>query len=199
MIILEGPDLCGKTTLARALLKRLHSEEGYRKFGPYPAIYEHFDAPPTSWCFPKSYFPHIKRYSIHDRFHISELCYGVITRGASRLEPRGVRIVDALLALVGSLTVVITLKDAFLVQQWESKSRDEMFTLEQVRAVNEAYSKLPETHPELRIDMLFQVDGPGEFVAESPDTIDSILHEWSCRQAYIHSLTGSFYGKGLSL
>jgi thymidylate kinase len=185
MLIIEGPDLCGKTTLCNALLKRLW--ENPKKYGNYPAVYEHFSRLPPSWRYPKSYLPFIKRYSVMDRFHLSELCYGRVTRGGTHLTANCVRFLDAQLALVGSYTVLITTSDDFLKAHW---GRDEMFTLDQVLAVNKMYKSLAEYNPEAHVDISFTVESEDDFVAKDEDAMDKILLAWTGRLGYLMAVYG---------
>lgn len=148
-------------------------------------MYEHFSALPKTWHYPKSYMPHIKRYSVMDRFHISELCYGRAIRGGTNLTKQGVRWVEAHLAIVGSVSVVITLSDAFLKSQWEKHvvqgSRQEMFTLDQVLAVNQQYRTLQDYNPEAIVDFRYELECEEDYLGGHDDIQDQILMEWADR------------------
>ena len=192
MLIIDGPDMAGKTTLAHALLKRLW--ENPKKYGNYAAVYEHFSALPPSWQYPKSYLPFIKRYSVMDRFHLSELAYGRVTRADTMLTNQAVRFLEGQLACVGSMTVLITLSDDFLKKQWEAKaSRGEMFTLDQVLRVNQMYKCLGDYNPEARVDMAFTVESEADYVTNDEGAMSAILREWTSRLGFLMCVYGDHY------
>ena len=195
MLIIEGPDLVGKTTLCNELLKRLTSEEGARTYGQWPAIYGHFSRLPAGWNYFKSYLPYITRYTVMDRFHVSELVYGGVTRGKTHISPGGLRLLEALLTLAGSYTVLVTASDAFIERRFADKKRDEMFKLEQILAVNARYKLLADYHPEAVIDLTYEVSEDGAFPAEDDALIDTILRGWTNRLAQVHAHMngGSYY------
>jgi len=68
MLILEGADQLGKTTLANKLLKELHKRG-------YPYVYRHFTRLPDCWKYPMSYLAHVSEPVVQDRFHMSEIVY----------------------------------------------------------------------------------------------------------------------------
>ena len=191
MLIIDAPDLAGKTTLCHALLKRLWEQP--KRYGPWPAIYGHFSALPPAWHYPKSYFPYITRYTVMDRFHISELCYGPVTRGRSMLEHGGVRWLENQLGLVGTVTVMITLKEDFLREQWAKKNREEMFKLEQVLAVNKRYQQLGDYYPEARVDFNFELESEADYLSSNEAVMDQILSAWSQRlcETMVHGADGA--------
>lgn len=195
MLIVEGPDLVGKTTLCNAMLKKWWDNP--RTYGSYPIIYAHFSRLPASWHYLKSYMPYITRYTIMDRFHISELCYGEVTRGKTSLTPGYLRILEAMLALAGSYTVVITAEEAWLKQRYEklvAEGRDEMFKLDQVLTVNKAYETVQERH-ECKIDMIYRIANDDDLPSSCDALMHNILSAWSERLSVVHGFTngGSIY------
>jgi thymidylate kinase len=79
VVILEGPDGAGKTTLARELVKR------------YKGVYTHEGPVPSEKCmftyYSNKYLSYLCQTQpvICDRFHTGETIYGPIARGVSRL------------------------------------------------------------------------------------------------------------------
>ena len=63
-LIIEGPDQSGKTTLAKALAKRLGWE------------YVHMTKPPVDFNYLEGYLHECSRARVHDRFHLGAVVYG---------------------------------------------------------------------------------------------------------------------------
>lgn len=103
LIVVEGCDGVGKTTLAEALVERLGRGAELRHLGP-PVRH------PLEECVLDldDYRPGVGRHVVVDRLHLGELIYGPIYRGESRLgriDGPGHRWVDAWLRSVGALVV----------------------------------------------------------------------------------------------
>jgi thymidylate kinase len=127
-----------------------------------------------------------------DRFHHSALVYDPVTRGRNCLEPWHVRVIEAHLMMVGSLSIVVVASDEWLTRAWESKKRDEMFTLEQVLEVNRRYRTLQQDHPDCIIDMVHDVSTEG-YLADNDVAINDILMAWARRLGEIQAFTGNFH------
>jgi thymidylate kinase len=103
LIILEGCDGVGKTTIARHLAERIDGDVRIGHCGPPEAH------PLEETVLPlNGYRPGVGEHVVMDRFHIGELIYGPIYRNASLLggiDGPGHRWVDAWLRSVGGLLV----------------------------------------------------------------------------------------------
>lgn len=114
MIIIEGPDCAGKTTLARGAFPEFH----YHHHGPYkgdPLIETILEtnALPTN--------------TVWDRLHVGERVYGPIYRDNDRLGDVGHRLVDRyLLSRRGVLIVALPPKD-IVITEFEQRKNQEMF------------------------------------------------------------------------
>lgn len=137
MLIVEGSDLVGKTSLCNALIERL-CERGH------PMIPQHFGLLPKSWNYYRDYLPFMNTRTVMDRFIMSEIVYGLTLRSSTPLTPEIYRVLDAHLRLQGSVTVVVIATDNWLYQQIQDKyaSRDEKFKPEQILRVNSAFNDL---------------------------------------------------------
>lgn len=137
MLICEGSDLVGKTSLCKALIERLWDRG-------YPVIPQHFGLLPESWNYYRDYLPFMNTRTIMDRFIMSEIVYGKVLRGGTPLTPELYRVLDAHLRLQGSVTVVVVATDDWLYRQIQDKyaSRDEKFKPEQILKVNQGFCDL---------------------------------------------------------
>lgn len=133
-----------------------------------------------------------------DRFHISELCYGRACRNGSKLSDTHVRYLDARLALVGSLVVVIRMSDDFFTEQFNAdvkKGKNEMYTLDMALAASRQYNMLHEYNPELHIDMNFEVNKPEDYLSTKENVLDHMLSEWSRRLTTVMNMSGGMYNE----
>lgn len=128
MIILEGPDRCGKTTLARALLRRLPGW-GYR----------HHTKPPVP---PLEYFGWVseaRATTIIDRLHWSELVYGTVYRNQARLSPGEWRLLEMILLAQRATIVRLTDDVAKIQARYDHK---EMYSADRVPELVRHYDAL---------------------------------------------------------
>ena len=187
MIVIEGTDLVGKTSLCNVLLKTLH-ENGY------PLIPQHFGLLEDDWDFYWDYLPFINRRTVMDRFTMSEVVYGNVIRDRSRISPETYRLLDAHMRLQGTVTVVVTASDEWLESQLDRKydGQREKFQPEQILAVNAGFKALLDTcydkrHPwanefacdwDVRIDVYCTADMP----STNADLVESIVNLYLKRQ-----------------
>ena len=127
MIIIEGADLVGKTTLAETLCKRL-------KYG-----YEHF-GPPTDKCDGVSeYINTSKSDIVRDRSHMSEIVYSQILRKSiTKLTHYKYRIVEGYLSTLPAFTIVMVASEQLLSKSYADKE-DKICSLTQVLEANKRY------------------------------------------------------------
>jgi len=117
MLIIEGPDMVGKTTLIKVLQQRLTT------LG-YPVIPQHFGLLDDRWDFYGDYLKYVHATTIMDRFILSEVVYGLTLRNKSRISPEVYRLLDAHLRLNGSVTVVIRAEEDWF-RDWLDRKFDE--------------------------------------------------------------------------
>lgn len=119
IIILEGPDGCGKTTLAKHLCKTFKLD--YKHEGPpstNKSAYDHYsdlleDA-------------HGKRV-IFDRFALGELVYGPILRGISRLDANDWALMKCRMADVDAIQIACVAPYEVAFKNWHAR-KGELFT-----------------------------------------------------------------------
>lgn len=103
MLIVEGVDGIGKTTLCHRLVRELQD------YGPW--VYRWFTKLPGCWRYPTDYVPHVARFVVQDRFHMSEIVYRAARQEEQLMSPLAYRWLDGYLRGVGAFTVVLTTTD----------------------------------------------------------------------------------------
>lgn len=188
MLIIDGTDLVGKTTLQQKLVSCLAS------YGPW--ISAHFTRLPVGWKHPVSYFPRMSRYIVQDRFHMSELAYAFACGRETDLTAFGYNQVDAKLRQLGGFTVVITASDEFLESQWAPHNRDEMYDLTTIKRANEAFGKLASNDWKdynIDCDLNIHVQKGSEFPSSRRDVVDRIIERYMERQDQLDAINKSLH------
>ena len=135
MIIIEGADCTGKTTLAKEICERTGLL--YKHMGP-PEEYADFDH--ILWYDKNSKFP-----AVWDRFHLGEHTYGAL-----RLSKRGSLdqqlVVRGLLGARGATVVILySESDEWLRAKFLESKKAEMYSADQVLSINAMYRLLAHT------------------------------------------------------
>lgn len=170
IVILEGPDGAGKTTLAHELCERYQLE--YRHDGPPTATSPH----------PLELYGAILQADrgqrvVWDRFAMGERVYGPILRDGDRFGDDGWRILNRLFSAAGA-TQVLCLPSYDMCHAAWSSGRDELFTDETIfKRTYDRYVQLydPKTmfrydhqNPVARIDLYGLLELADEMRAELP-------------------------------
>lgn len=131
MLIIEGPDLAGKTTLARKLV------EGLNAYGK-SHIYQKLDKLPDSFDVVYGYTQLISPHTVWDRFHLSRQAYGYA--GVTQAQPsiQETNMLEGALSLAGCVTIVLGFWDLDLLET-RYKQRKEPYSLDQIKKANEWY------------------------------------------------------------
>jgi hypothetical protein len=135
MLVIEGPDGVGKTTLARRLQAEMAQSVSYQHWGKLP----------DSFDFYHGYLDAIRPLSVCDRFIMSEVAYGIGARHHSRLGPLSYHVLDAKIALVGGITVVIHCENDAVCEHVHRNKGESAFTLEEHRRINAVYRHVAQT------------------------------------------------------
>jgi len=136
MIIVEGTDLLGKTTLCHALVEHLNQE--------MPHIYQHFSKLPECFDWAAHYFPFMTRFVVMDRFYMSRQAYGRVFENQYVLSDEEYRILDAALRLVGGFTVVCLSNEKTIRERHAAMSpdRSEMYDVDGICKVNAQFADI---------------------------------------------------------
>lgn len=138
MIIIEGSDNLGKTVAAHKLSALIAD---HLKLKP-DACYRHMTKPPDDFDHVREYMEMLKAVA-QDRFHLGAITYGRLTGNGNCPTSRDMRMVQRYLRWQGCITVVLHSERDWLRKQRTSK--EEMYGLETILDVNEAYRALIRT------------------------------------------------------
>ena len=131
MIIIEGADCVGKSHFVESLCE--HSD--LQRVGMVPA---HLGPLPKGWAPLTHYLEAASSLFVQDRFHMSELVYGSITRGGANMDEGAYAMIDArLIAHKAAFTVVITAENKLLEDRWDMS---QLFDIQTVKKVNQAFT-----------------------------------------------------------
>ena len=135
LIIIDGPDGSGKTTLA----KRLADITGYEYF--------HFSYPKTDAekeVMVQKYKDFIKNHpnAILDRSWYSEIVYGLVVRGKSCVSPEDMKDLELLTHRYGALIIYCTDKPEVLWQRATKRGEDYITDYETFIAICEVFDDI---------------------------------------------------------
>ena len=139
IFVLEGPDLGGKSTLADELEKQHIDWDvpvARLKRGPLKADQD----PLTEYLVPLQDYDGNGVWII-DRWHLGELIYGPILRGASRLSLAQAHYIELALRTLGGYQIHVTAAQEILSRRYASRG-DDLVSLEQLITVREHYNTL---------------------------------------------------------
>lgn len=146
IIVLEGVDLAGKSTLARTLAEMTGLDVLHR--GP-PARHPLYEYETTGrWT------------GICDRWHLGETIYGPILRGESKLDEAGLWHTSAYLRARGALVVLLQPTLETVLRRFDERG-DDLIKREQLARIHAAYNDYIGSHYR---DMVVQSDTPTDYV-----------------------------------
>lgn len=128
IVVLEGPDLAGKTTIARKYESRgfTYHHSGPLKGDAKKAYLDPLDDMATG--------DHML-----DRWHLGELVYGPMLRGESKVGPKLLNEIETQLTALGARRFIV-LPDIAVLRQRYAERGDDLLTLEQVEQVHAFYA-----------------------------------------------------------
>jgi len=180
IIVLEGPDGSGKTTLAQEFVKR------------YGFEYVHLGVPSTSEDLFETYVTVLinardsKKNVVIDRLHMGEATYGKIYRGQDRLGTQGVKLLTRILNGYGASVVACLPPYEVCLANWKSRHATE-YVADEVpfEAIYSEYRKLS--------DMLdFGVTGKYDYTKMPLDmAVDVLMSSFCDRKALPPGVIGS--------
>jgi hypothetical protein len=130
MIIIEGADGVGKTTLCKKLLNSGRLDDH---------VYAHFTRLPAGFDYHWGYAERMSPRVVQDRFHMSEIVYAAARGEASQLTPELYRLVDARLRLIGAYVVLVVADEGLVKSRWDAS---QMYDLEKTAAAARMFKSL---------------------------------------------------------
>lgn len=119
IVILEGPDGAGKTTLARQLQETFKLE--YHHEGPPPPG-EH-----PLWYYGRTLASFRGRRIVLDRFALGERVYGPSLRGVDRLGAEGWQVFSRLTAALSAIQIIVLPPPQLCEERWRNSPKAELF------------------------------------------------------------------------
>jgi len=177
MLIIEGSDLVGKTTLIKALCDEATNQ-------CYPMIPQHFGLLPNTWDFFTDYLPYIAPRTVMDRFIMSEVVYGEILRHHSRISPNYYYMLEHYLNSHDAVTVIVAAEPTFFEthvnRQYEH--RIEVFKQDQICRVNQAFLEIINTNKlgdfEIQYDFAHVVNSDRDFPSSNKELVEEIIETY---------------------
>lgn len=127
IIVLEGPDLAGKTTIARDYERRgfTYHHQGPLTSSAREAYLEPLDDMATG-------------YHVLDRWHLGELVYGPMLRGESKVGPKLLNEIETALDALGAVRLIVT-APLQVIRDRHAQRGDDLLSLEQIERAHAFY------------------------------------------------------------
>lgn len=191
MLIVEGTDLVGKSTLCNELIRRLW-------LLGYPIVYQHFGILPASWDYFEDYISFMNKRVCMDRFIMSEVVYGETSRSGSKISPMKYYELDGYLRVNQSVTVVIVADDSWLHAQYEclvdrspysdilrqTKKRKEYYGEEVILKANQGFIDIVDGQTKYFCDYDFVFKVTNEMPSSNNEFVNSIIEKFLKRTGH---------------
>lgn len=178
MLIIEGSDLTGKTTLAKTLLKEL---KGFK--------YQHLSRLPDEFDRYWDYCRLVNPGIVQDRFHMSEPVYARVRGDETTLGPEQYRLIDAMLRCYGAFTVVLICEDdALLESRWRE---GEMYDVSSVKRANNFYTRIVygDFSPYMQVDFDYVICETKARPFPTEQDVHNILKCYAMRQVLLEQIS----------
>lgn len=171
MLIIEGTDGVGKTTLCRRLLAGL---PGHR--------YGHMSRPPAGFDHHWGYVALAAPDLVQDRFHMGDVAYAHARGEPPSLTPDRYAMVDAALRPLGSFVVVVTADEGLVRARW---TPDQMYDLGRTLAAGRAFLDVASRPDWYRadVDCHLHCDAGRPYVDD--DQVDEVLSRYRERRRVV--------------
>lgn len=166
MLIVEGSDLVGKTTLCKKLRSRLLKRQCFTN-----SI--HMDILPSDWEY-EQYLPLIHPWTVCDRFHLSEIVYGRLLRRQILFSPRDCVMIEACLRLMGAFVIVLSEDRSTIERRWKERREEEKYKLRDILRVNDFFRSRRYDPFDVRVDMF--IHGPQ--ITDDTELVDLIVESY---------------------
>jgi thymidylate kinase len=173
MLIVEGTDCVGKTTLAQKLVRELASD-GY--------VYAHFTRLPEGFDYCGNYISRASRRIVQDRYHMSQWAYCVARKEPmdEKLTAEKYRIVDAHLRMLGGYTVIVMAHESLIRRRFQELHGREMYDVEQILEAQRAFEFVITTRA-VDYDVIIRCDMDKPY--PTGEDVEKILANYRRRQS----------------
>jgi len=148
MLIIEGTDLVGKTTLANDIIPKLE----------YPHTYAHLGVLPKNWDHYHNYLDLMGRYIVQDRFIMSDIVYSKTLHRPLLMPAENYIAINAHLILWGGFTVVLTADNTLLGYRYDELG-DTLYDLNTILRANDEFCRIVDNHSH-HFDLHYHNFGP---------------------------------------
>jgi len=143
VLLIEGPDMVGKTTMVDRLCEVL---DACYDWEGTPVRRQKFGLEESHHML-RSCEDRLKPWTVYDRGYVSEIVYGSRCRPKPRVTPREVQLINGMRDGCRGMTVVVHASDDVYERLIaEHHDRGEDFSREQCRDVNKAYRHVAQAH-----------------------------------------------------
>jgi len=186
MIIVEGPDMIGKTWLANKLVFELNT------LG-YPVQYAHMSKPPQGFDYYWGYVNMMRRNVVMDRFHLGEIVYRPVTEGFTYQTPSQFALLQTKLKRMGAVVVLCHADPQLIVEQHRKQVHEtEMFPLDAILSANDGFRECAtgvlsrregrfEVHVDIEIVVNKNANGEWTWPCQE-NYVRCIINEWLYKQ-----------------
>ena len=138
MLIIDGPDNVGKTTLAKKIVDVANKKSNGPRFTS-----RHLTRPPEDWDYFKGYkkLAESGMYTVQDRFHLGTIAYDEVTR----YNKYQLRIIESWIYSSGSLVVLLlpqSYRNYEVRLRSKENSKDEMFDVDRILRAATIYEEI---------------------------------------------------------
>lgn len=146
IVILEGPDGCGKTTLAMNLASRYTKADA--SGNSIDPVMIHHEGPPHAGVNLLERYGSLLEQArgkkvVFDRLALGETIYGPILRGEDRLGEMGMRLMNRLISATQAIHVLVIVPFDIAFANWKVNHKNELFHKEEIfRRVYTEYARL---------------------------------------------------------
>jgi thymidylate kinase len=194
MIIFEGPDGCGKTTIAMKVAEALAQRGRLNRFVKYGIL-------PPWWDYLFDYYRDMGVGVVADRFTCSEYVYGHVCRDGVNpsFDEHKQSIIARELQSIGAITVYVDTPWEMIQARCTAAGRKEAFKLEQIKRVKEMFDAIFKVTPITGIckwdgSLTMTVKGDGS--RSLSDVVQFILMSYESIQASLPWWCGSTDAQG---
>tara|TARA_R110002096_G_C14661938_1_gene728394 strand:- start:8927 stop:9445 length:519 start_codon:yes stop_codon:yes gene_type:complete len=166
MIVIEGADGVGKTTLAKAIAKALNTEV------------RHMSRPEQGFDHMVGYMSRVGPH-VQDRFHLGSVVYGrMLGAPGGSATPSQMRLVQRYLRWQGVITVVLHCQRDTLKTRLREDAKDEMYGMDQILAVNDGYKALLGTSNRGEPWQDVNIDVTDRWPDIDDEVVQSLIRRW---------------------